>query len=45
LPIIQSLARLMGGDIEAQSEKGRGTTTRITIPCKVTVAEKKREEK
>ena len=43
-PIIRSLARLMGGDIEAQSEKGRGTTARITIPCKATVAEKKREE-
>ena len=44
LPIIQSLARLMGGDIEAQSEKGRGTTARITIPCKATVAEKKKRE-
>jgi signal transduction histidine kinase len=44
LPIIQSLARLMGGDIEAQSEKGKGTTARITIPCEATVAEKKKRE-
>ena len=43
LPIIKALAHMMGGDVEAQSEKGRGTTARITIPCEATLVEKKRE--
>ena len=44
MPIIQALANMMGGDIEAQSEKGKGTTVRITIPCEATLVEKKRNE-
>ena len=44
MPIIQALANMMGGDIEAQSEKGKGTTARITIPCEATLVEKKRNE-
>ena len=44
LPIIKALARMMGGDVEAQSEKGKGTTARITIPCEATQVEKKRSE-
>ena len=45
-PIIQALAHLMGGDIEVQSAKDKGTTARITIPCEATLVEKKtREEK
>lgn len=41
IPIIQALAHMMGGDIEAQSEKGKGTTVRITVPCEATLVEKK----
>lgn len=44
LPIIQALARMMGGDIEVQSELGKGTTARVTIPCEATLVEKKRQE-
>ena len=44
LPIIQALAQMMGGDIEAQSGKDKGTTARITIPCEATLMEKKRKE-
>ena len=44
LPIIQALARMMGGDVEAQSELGKGTTARITIPCEATLVEKKKKE-
>jgi len=44
LPIIRALARMMGGDIEAQSEKDKGTTARITIPCEATQVEKKKRE-
>ena len=44
LPIIKAVARMMGGDVEAQSEKGKGTTARITIPCEATQVEKKRSE-
>jgi signal transduction histidine kinase len=35
---------MLGGDIEAQSEKGKGTTARITIPCEATMVEKKKKE-
>ena len=44
IPIIRALAHMMGGDIETQSEKGKGTTARITIPCEATLVEKKHEE-
>ena len=44
MPIIKALANMMGGDIEALSEKGKGTTVRITIPCEATLVEKKRNE-
>ena len=44
LPIIQALARMMGGDVEIQSELGKGTTARITIPCEATLVEKKKKE-
>ena len=44
IPIIQALAHMMGGDVEAQSEKGKGTTARITIPCEATLVEKKKHE-
>lgn len=43
LPIIQALTRMMGGDVEVQSEKGNGSTARITIPCEAIQIEKKHE--
>ena len=44
LPIIQAMVHKLGGRIEIQSEKNKGTTARITIPCKASLIEKKREE-
>ena len=43
LPIVQALVQQMGGSIELQSEQGKGTTIWVTMPCKATVMEKKRE--
>ena len=43
LPILQALARMLGGDIEVLSEKDKGTTARITIPCEAKQVEKKRD--
>ena len=44
LPIIQAMVQKLRGKIEIQSEKNKGTTARITIPCKASLIEKKREE-
>lgn len=44
IPIIEALARMMGGNVEAQSEKDKGTTARITIPCEASLVEKKKRE-
>ena len=44
LPIIQAIVQKLGGKIEIQSEKNKGTTARITIPCKASLIERKREE-
>ena len=44
LPIIQAMVHKLGGKIEIQSEKNKGTTARITIPCKASLIERKREE-
>ena len=44
LPIIQAMVHKLGGKIEIQSEKNKRTTARITIPCKASLIEKKREE-
>ena len=41
LPIVQSLVEQMGGNVEIQSELGKGTTAWITIPCKATTIEKR----
>ncbi len=43
LPIIQALTQMLGGKIELQSEKGKGTSIRITIPCEALQIEKKRK--
>ena len=44
LPIIQALVRMLGGNVEMQTEKDKGTTARITIPCEATLIEKKKRE-
>ena len=44
LPIIQAMVQKLRGKIEIQSEKNKGTTARITIPCKASLIERKREE-
>ena len=44
LPIIQAMVQKLRGKIEIQSEKNKGTTARITIPCKALLIERKREE-
>lgn len=33
LPIIQEIVQQMGGNIELQSEEGKGTTCYISVPC------------
>ena len=44
LPIIKALVHMLGGDIEVHSEKNKGTTAHITIPCEATLVEKKKHE-
>ena len=43
LPIVQSLVQQMGGNVDIQSEKGKGTTVWVSIPCTAKMVEKKRE--
>ena len=43
LPIVQALVEQMGGSIELQSEKGKGTTVWVIIPCEASVIERRRE--
>jgi signal transduction histidine kinase len=42
LPIVKALVELMGGTVEIQSEKGKGTTVWVSLPCSATVAERKK---
>lgn len=44
LPIVKELIEQMGGSIEVQSEQGKGTTYFVTIPCEMSVLEKKIQE-
>ena len=44
LPIVQLLAKQMGGAIELQSDYGKGTSVWVSIPCTASVIEKKRIE-
>lgn len=44
MPIIQALAHMLGGNLEIQTAKDKGTTARITIPCEATQVEKKKLE-
>ena len=43
LPIARALVEQMGGNIEMQSEAGKGTTVWVIIPCEVSVIERRRE--
>ncbi len=43
LPIVQALVEQMGGTVEVQSELNKGTIAWVTIPCELSVIEKKRE--
>ena len=40
----KEMLRVLGGDIEIQSEHGKGTTARITIPCEASLVEKKKHQ-
>ena len=42
LPIVQQLTQQMGGNIEIQSDYGKGTSAWVSIPCTALVIEKKR---
>ena len=44
LPIVKELIEQMGGSIEVQSERDKGTTFFVTIPCEMGVLEKKVQE-
>lgn len=43
LPIVQLMAKQMGGAIEIQSDYGKGTSVWVSIPCTASVIERKRE--
>ena len=42
LPIAQLLVQQMGGSIDLQSEKGKGTSVWLSIPCTVKSQDKKK---
>lgn len=43
LPIIEEIVKKMGGSVELQSEKGKGSTIWVFLPCEATQVEKKSE--
>jgi signal transduction histidine kinase len=43
MPIVKELVEQMGGQIEIQSELGKGTTCYVMIPCEMISREKKTE--
>ncbi|MBQ9230650.1 MAG: HAMP domain-containing histidine kinase [Prevotella sp.] len=43
LPIIEEIVKRMGGSVELQSEKGKGSTVWVFLPCEATRIEKKSE--
>ena len=42
LPIVKELVEQMGGSVECQSERGKGTSIWVSIPCEATSIEKKK---
>jgi len=44
IPIVYSLAQIMNGEIDFESEVGKGTTARVTIPQKICTSEALGEE-
>ena len=44
LPIVQLLAKQMGGTVELQSDYGKGTSVWVSIPCTASEIERKRKE-
>ena len=43
MSIVQLMVKQMGGEIDVQSDLGKGTTVWISIPCNASVIEKKRD--
>ena len=43
LPIVEEIVKKMGGSVELQSEKGKGSTVWVFLPCEATQIEKKSE--
>lgn len=43
LPIVRELIEQMNGTIELQSERGKGSTFFVSIPCEMSTLEKKAE--
>lgn len=43
LPIVKELVEQMGGSVECQSERGKGTSIWVSIPCEATSIEKKKD--
>jgi signal transduction histidine kinase len=43
MAIVKEMIEQMGGQIEVQSEQGKGTTCYIIIPCEMVSREKKTE--
>ncbi|MBQ9678099.1 MAG: HAMP domain-containing histidine kinase [Prevotella sp.] len=43
LPIVEEIIKKMGGSVELQSEKGKGSTVWVFLPCEATQIEKKSE--
>lgn len=44
MPIIRELVEQMGGNIEIQSEEGKGSTVYLIIPCEMSSLEKRSKE-
>ena len=43
LPIVRALVEQMGGIIDIESEKGKGSTVWVSIPCEAKTMERRRD--